>query len=278
MRDVGWWIVTMTVLPSVEASDVKSWTTSAAILESSPEVGSSHKTHHGLSSNSRAIETRLRCPPDKPRFSGEPTRVSAHSARPSCVSMTSTRATPTPRSSAEYVSVSRGVSPAINTSSCGMRHDDAVVAAAAAPASGSVGDVARSEPVTVPRLWLNPPMSSKSVVLPDPEGPMRAEHVPASNAMLTSSRICFLTPRRHGAVAGSVTEYPTWSALSVYPPLAAAQAFFLGGASSIGGCSVSSTPRPSSRRGAPRASALEVIVTRIGKTGALAASGWVRKV
>mmetsp|Transcript_2988 Transcript_2988/g.9817 ORF Transcript_2988/g.9817 Transcript_2988/m.9817 type:complete len:98 (-) Transcript_2988:268-561(-) len=68
-------------------------TTSAAILASRPEVGSSTRSTGGFVSSSRPMLTRFRCPPESPRSSTEPMRVRMSSSlKWSCSSTARARA------------------------------------------------------------------------------------------------------------------------------------------------------------------------------------------
>mmetsp|Transcript_27658 Transcript_27658/g.84846 ORF Transcript_27658/g.84846 Transcript_27658/m.84846 type:complete len:215 (-) Transcript_27658:112-756(-) len=199
----GWWIVHSTVLRCSLARPARIEHTSSAIFESKPDVGSSHRMTSGFDNSSSATLTRLRWPPERPRLPvGEPTRVSAQDARPSCFRTASTRSSGTPRTAALYRRVSRGVSPAIKTSSCGIRH------AISAKASGGATEPPRSAPTlpeTAPRFQLKPPISSSRLVFPLPDGPMIDVAEPAGNAVVMSSRMTFVDRGSHGFWRGNVT-------------------------------------------------------------------------
>mmetsp|Transcript_11150 Transcript_11150/g.19625 ORF Transcript_11150/g.19625 Transcript_11150/m.19625 type:complete len:106 (+) Transcript_11150:18-335(+) len=66
-------------------------TTSSALFESSPEVGSSTKRTAGFDKRSMAIETRFRWPPLTPRSSGPPILTSRQDVRFSDSTTFSTR-------------------------------------------------------------------------------------------------------------------------------------------------------------------------------------------
>mmetsp|Transcript_12770 Transcript_12770/g.38319 ORF Transcript_12770/g.38319 Transcript_12770/m.38319 type:complete len:354 (+) Transcript_12770:657-1718(+) len=120
----GWWMVHATVAPAF-ATFFSSCTTVRAENESRPDVGSSRKTIFGLVMRSTPTEVLLRCPPEMPGFSADPTRTSAHSSRPSSTRRLCTRPSRSAedsvagsRSAAEKLSASRGVVVGSRASSC----------------------------------------------------------------------------------------------------------------------------------------------------------------
>mmetsp|Transcript_6036 Transcript_6036/g.8169 ORF Transcript_6036/g.8169 Transcript_6036/m.8169 type:complete len:207 (+) Transcript_6036:1453-2073(+) len=89
--ELGWWMDATTVMACSRARDSSSSTTSRAVEESSPEVGSSKQSTLGEVSNSWAMQTRFLSPPDTPRFIASPMRVSAHLSSRRILMTSSTR-------------------------------------------------------------------------------------------------------------------------------------------------------------------------------------------
>ena len=183
-------------------------TTSAAILASRPLVGSSHSSTAGLVSSSSPIETRLRCPPERPRASTEPMRVrwsspSKLSSESTLCTRASLAARPSARGSfrcAAYTSISRGDSPASSTSSCGTVTMSLRVAVVYGAPSIAID----------PMLQRPPRRMERSVVLPAPDGPMSAVKLPGEKVASTSERMVRAAPR-------TLTVWPTPEALSSTP-------------------------------------------------------------
>mmetsp|Transcript_162430 Transcript_162430/g.287792 ORF Transcript_162430/g.287792 Transcript_162430/m.287792 type:complete len:88 (+) Transcript_162430:459-722(+) len=82
----------MTVAPTLAAASFSDRTTSCDVVLSNPLVGSSAKRSSGCVTNSMAIDTRFRCPPEMPRRSALPTRCPAMADRLSSCSTSSTQA------------------------------------------------------------------------------------------------------------------------------------------------------------------------------------------
>mmetsp|Transcript_1979 Transcript_1979/g.4533 ORF Transcript_1979/g.4533 Transcript_1979/m.4533 type:complete len:201 (+) Transcript_1979:1428-2030(+) len=150
-------------------------TTLRAMLLSKPEVGSSKRITEGAVSSSIAIDSRLRSPPESPRFSESPTRVFRTSERPRSSSTCETRDRSSVsdiasdnRRRAAISSVSHTVRVATKQSSwrtypiCFCRQESLV----AVPLIVTV-------PVTLP-VDFRPARMSTRDVLPLPVGPMTA--------------------------------------------------------------------------------------------------------
>ena len=75
MSELGWWIVLITVRPSLRAISPNDSITEVAVNESRPVVGSSWKTRLGSVISSTPIDVRLRSPPETPLTRGPPIRV-----------------------------------------------------------------------------------------------------------------------------------------------------------------------------------------------------------
>ncbi|KAH0458849.1 hypothetical protein IEQ34_011663 [Dendrobium chrysotoxum] len=88
---LGWWIEVTTTLP-VLAILCSTFITLNALVESSPEVGSSRKRSMGSWMMSVPIDTRRRSPPETPRWPSSPIMVDAAARRPSWSMRACTRA------------------------------------------------------------------------------------------------------------------------------------------------------------------------------------------
>mmetsp|Transcript_2044 Transcript_2044/g.4349 ORF Transcript_2044/g.4349 Transcript_2044/m.4349 type:complete len:145 (-) Transcript_2044:366-800(-) len=113
----GMWSATTTVRRMREATDFSTWlSTSIAMAESRPVVGSSRSTILGLAIKPRPMPTRFFSPPEIPRTVSDPRRTSRHLVSPSIIISSSTRSArcssevlPPRRKRAMYISVSRTV-------------------------------------------------------------------------------------------------------------------------------------------------------------------------
>mmetsp|Transcript_72457 Transcript_72457/g.223917 ORF Transcript_72457/g.223917 Transcript_72457/m.223917 type:complete len:310 (-) Transcript_72457:953-1882(-) len=177
----GWWMTLMTVVPWFSAALLRQPMTSCAVVLSRPLVGSSAKSSRGRVTNSMAMETRFRWPPDIPRCSGVPTRALTMADR---LRSFATCCTDCRRSLAEVPAGSRKLawkrmlSSTVNSpwrmSSCGTNP----VTCLRKPKSCACSPPTNNRPVTRPyEAW--PLSTAKRVDLPLPEGPMTATRLPA---------------------------------------------------------------------------------------------------
>mmetsp|Transcript_3345 Transcript_3345/g.11579 ORF Transcript_3345/g.11579 Transcript_3345/m.11579 type:complete len:227 (+) Transcript_3345:1370-2050(+) len=161
-------------------------TTTQAVVESRPDVGSSQQSSRGFVSISWPTMRRFRSPPDTPRSMPPPTMASAQCDRrrssmhsSTCRSFSASVASAR-RSRAEKTSVSRMVRPGNTRSSCSMN----------ATWRFSALDHARSAPYqTLPPLTgPRRAMALSRLVLPQPVGPMSAVSSPAGTSPLHGAR------------------------------------------------------------------------------------------
>mmetsp|Transcript_7951 Transcript_7951/g.20033 ORF Transcript_7951/g.20033 Transcript_7951/m.20033 type:complete len:217 (+) Transcript_7951:1153-1803(+) len=185
----GWWMDVMTVrLPDVRALSVCVRT--SAVLESSPEVGSSSRSRDGLISSSLPMFRRLRSPPDTPRCIWPPTMLLAALPRLS-TSITSSTLFNFSASDCDSGNRRRAVSSRIwrtvrdpwKRSSC-MTYP--IRRLSELPGARPLN---RISPVTF--LLRRRPRMLRSVVLPEPVGPMMAINSPGRTCPVTLNKICF---------------------------------------------------------------------------------------
>mmetsp|Transcript_22804 Transcript_22804/g.55376 ORF Transcript_22804/g.55376 Transcript_22804/m.55376 type:complete len:219 (+) Transcript_22804:1391-2047(+) len=179
VSDEGWWIVLITLHPRLQRRfNVR--TTLYAELESSPEVGSSRKRIFGFVMSSTPIDTRRFSPPEIPRISSFPIRLSAQLSRSRSFRILSTKTSrfcsdrfPGSLIFAENVRASLGVCVGYSASSCITK---------AILLRKSTGSISSPSAVTTPcqgRLC-RPARVVISVVFPEPLGPIMQDILPFS--------------------------------------------------------------------------------------------------
>mmetsp|Transcript_342 Transcript_342/g.983 ORF Transcript_342/g.983 Transcript_342/m.983 type:complete len:223 (-) Transcript_342:62-730(-) len=195
---LGWWMVVMMLRPPVARPRSVATSCSAVVL-SSPLVGSSSRSTDGLMRSSCPTETRLRSPPDTPRWKYPPMRVLRHLERPSAFKTVVTRSVCSAmlmvrgsrRRAAKY-SVSHTVSASYSRSSCKTNPTCRL-------ARLVMGlPLYKTCPLTSTVFGTRPPMMDSSDVFPDPLGPMSARSSPGRQHPLTPSST-MITP---GLTAG----------------------------------------------------------------------------
>mmetsp|Transcript_33028 Transcript_33028/g.99476 ORF Transcript_33028/g.99476 Transcript_33028/m.99476 type:complete len:254 (+) Transcript_33028:244-1005(+) len=178
-RDDGWWIDATTATRRCRARSRSASTTTHAVVESRPDVGSSQHNNRGFVSISWPTMRRLRSPPLMDFFSDD-TGVSAHAVSRKSSSISSTRRnfsskdTSGSRRRAEKTSDSRTVKPGKTRSSCSMNATWRLRA----------DDHATPSPYHTAPAEMGPRRASafRSDVLPQPVGPMSATIWPASTS------------------------------------------------------------------------------------------------